>query len=426
MSFPPPRESGTNWSGAGQAGSGQTRYPTATVPLSRLTNSGTPASGYAAGYTSQAFPVVSLPSSPNYPSSTSSRGLPPRRVLESIARRSRPRWGLRFMFVLILVGTGAYFLRKWLPPLDERITKVETTVRELGRQYGFLDGSPAPLPRPTGTLTGAADLPPADPAAGVALARAGAGKAVTGTGRPDIQPLPGKPTAPAAAAPAAPARPGFAPAAPGRAVRGYGRHRGGLASATPHGRFRRRLAAGRAAAAAANAETAALNALASKPAAGAPAAAKAEAAAAPEKPAPSEAVKAAAGSGDELDQLMASAVGPAPKAGSDLDKKLSTVQKGEAGVKAAKPEAKQALGRSEIQTVMKDVQSQMGDCLKKTGQGGPVDVKVTVAPDGDVKSTVIKGDMAGTPTGACVDAKLKATVFPPSGGQTFDYRLVVR
>jgi hypothetical protein len=265
------------------------------------------------------------------------------------------------------------------------------------------------------------------------LARAGssAGSIRASTGRPDIQPLGSVPTAPVRAAAAAPARPTAVAPAPG--PRGRGRHRRGSIAF----RFNRRLAAGRATVAAANAATAALT---SKPAAAAvevPVAKlekseKAEAPAAKaepaEKPASSAAVKAAASSGDELDQLMASAVGSTPpKASSDLDKKLSTVQKGEAGVKVAKAEpGRQPLGRTEIQTVMKDVQGQMGDCMRKTGKGGPVDVKITVAPDGDVKSTIIKGDMAGTPTGACVDSKLKATVFPPSGGQSFDYRLVVR
>jgi hypothetical protein len=395
--------------------------------MPRMTSAGAPISGYATSYTSQQFPVVSLPSSPSYPSA-SSRGLPPRRTLESMARR-RPRWGLRFLFLLLMVGGAAYGLRKVIPPVDERITKVEITLRELGRQYGFIDGSPAPLARPSGTLpegeaaeARSPDTTSPDNAApatsGVALARVGGAPGKPGAGRPDIQPL-GAPAAKAGLPAAAVTR--GAPIA----SRGYGRHRLGAQAATaPRARFRRRLAARRASAAAANAATAALNA---KPIAAAAPAAKAEAPA--EKPVPqkSEAVKAAASSGDDLDQLMASAVGPAP-AKSDLDKKLSTVQKGEAGVKAAKPEASGVppLGRSEIQTVMKDVQGQMGDCMKKTGAGGPVDVKITVTAEGDVKSTVIKGAMAGTPTGACVESKLKATVFPPSSGQTFDYRLVVR
>jgi hypothetical protein len=432
MSFPPPRESASNW-GAGQGGGSSGGYPTGTMPMSRMTSAGMPMSGYATSYTSQQFPVVSLPSSPSYPSA-GTRGLPPRRVLETMARR-RPRWGLRFMFLLILAGGAAYAGRKVIPGVDERISKVEITVRELGRQYGFIDGSPAPLVRPSGNLSETsetaeqrtADGAPAT--SGVALARAAAaGKA--GNGRPDIQPLgqpaggPGKPAAPISAAAAG--RPGSVPAA---AVRGHGRRRLSAGAATaPRARFRRRLAARRASTAAANAATAALNAkpVVAAPVAGAVPAAK-EAPAEKPAPAKSDAVKAAASSGDELDQLMASAVGPAP-AKSDLDKKLSTVQKGEAGVKAVKPAGSgpQPLGRNEIQTVMKDVQSQMGECMRKTGQGGPVDVKVTVAADGDVTSTLIKGAMAGTPTGACVESKLKATVFPPSAGQAFDYRLIVR
>jgi hypothetical protein len=444
MSFPPPRESGSNWGGAGQAGGSPNRFPTGTVQLPRLTNQGGVAQGgYGGGYTSQNFPVVALPSTPTYPS-MSTRNLPPRRALDSIARRSRPRWGLRFLFLLIFVGGTAYAGREYIPWVNTRVIAVEQSVRELGRQYGFLDGAPAPLARPSGTLP--------ETAPDIALARAGnAGVGGRPLGRPDIQPIATAPSVPRAgqAGLMAGVRGGFPgargglaavragqpgaraaglpPAAAPRAVRGYGRRKLAAAGApaAPRQRLRRRFNRSANVAAAANAATAALVASAqAAPAAAAPVKAEAPVA---EKPAPSEAAKPAANSGDELDQLMASAVGGGPGAArSDLDKKLSTVQKGEAGTKAVKAESKPALGRDEIKAVMADVQKEMNDCMRKTGQGGPVDVKIEIAPDGDVKNTLIKGAMAGTATGACVESKIKATVFPAGSGQSIDYRLLVR
>jgi hypothetical protein len=340
--------------------------------------------------------------------------LPPRRVLE-IANRKRPRWGLRFFFLLILAGGAAYAARDWVPWIDTRVTYVENVVQEMRRQYGFFENTPAPLPRPSGTL-------PAASGGDVALARV--------PSRPDVQQMPSvaKSAVPAPArtpvATAAAARPTAAAPAP----RAYGRRHAAAGSASrARWAARRRLAAARAAAAA--------NRAAAKPAAPVAAAVaapvakpKPEAPAAAPPPAePAQPAAKPAGGGDDLDQLMASAVGGNGKGG-DLDKKLANVQKAPEKAAAAKnvAEIRQPLGRSEIQVVMKDVQNQMGDCLKKTGQGGPVDVKVQVAPDGDVTNTVISGPLAGTATGACVESKLKSTIFPPSTGQTFNYRLVVR
>jgi hypothetical protein len=228
----------------------------------------------------------------------------------------------------------------------------------------------------------------------------------------------GRPGAPGAAGKLAVAPGKVAP--PARVAR---RRAGGLA------RRSRRLALARAAAEA-DAAIAAASAPAAVPAAAAPAAkAKVEPKAQPaEAPAqPSEAVKKAANSGDELDELMAASVGPG-KRGSDLDKKLATVQKGDAtaAAKAAAPAKAQPLSRSDIETAMKAVKDEMADCYAKTGKGGPVDLSIGVAPEGDVKSTVIKGEFAGTPTGSCVEKKVKATVFPASAGLNFNYRLVVK
>jgi hypothetical protein len=408
--------------------------------------------GYGGRYTNSQLPVVSLPPMPSYPSATRSMSavtLPPRQTLAHIAGRSRPRWGLRFMLVLIILGGLTYLLRDFVPGLNDKIVEVKTTVREVAHQYGLINDSPRPLMPPSGEL-------PADPATtaataaatGVAVARAPI--PAKSNGHPDIQPMAPPPPKPAAlvagkTAPiAAPGSRGIGAGsravAPARAV--VRRRAGGFAR-------RRRLAAARAAAGggagtssvtelsaadlaaedgaapAPKAKVAPVAALPKAAAAAAPAEAKAPA----EAPAPpSEAVKKAAGSGDELDELMASAVGPS-KRGSDLDKKLATVQKGEAApaAKAAAASTKAApLSRADIETAMKGVKDEMGDCYAKTGKGGPVDLSISVSPEGDVKNTVIKGDMAGTSTGACVAQKVKATVFPPSTGLNFNYRLVVK
>ena len=54
------------------------------------------------------------------------------------------------------------------------------------------------------------------------------------------------------------------------------------------------------------------------------------------------------------------------------------------------------------------------------------DVKVEVSPSGQVSGTLIRGEFAGTPTGACIENKLKQAVFPASSGLRFDYLLTVR
>jgi hypothetical protein len=383
------------------------------------------------------IPVTSLPPVPSYPSGTGRMAvLPPRRTFEHMSKR-RPRWGLRFMLLLIIVGGLTYLSRPFVPWVNDHISQIETTVKTLGRQYGFIDGTPAPLSPPSGTFAdsqpGAVAAPVTAPA-GVALARAP--EAARGSlGRPDIQPMTTTKAAPAVPAAAAtppgaaaasvralPGKPAVAVAKPGTpakpnivAARAAARRR-----AFAQARYRRRIAMARSAAVSAPVVAAAAPAIAAPAAAveAPPPAVK------PAAPAP----RPAGGAGDDLDQLMASAV-PTVAKSSDLDKKLATVQKGaEPGnaKAAAASEAAPQLSRSDIQSVMKDVQNDMGDCYAKAGKGGPVDLKLDVAPDGEVRSAVIKGPFAGTPTGACVEAKVKGTIFPESAGLRFDYRLMVR
>jgi hypothetical protein len=173
-------------------------------------------------------------------------------------------------------------------------------------------------------------------------------------------------------------------------------------------------------------------------------------------------------SGDELDRLMASAVvdgharaprgrvaspraiaAPAsatsgPAADSPASRTASRTASGTerklAEIEAKVPDVGRAenappppqepprapLGRSEITEVMKSVQDNMNDCYRRHGQGGPAEVRVEVTPQGSVAGTIVRGELANTPTAGCVESKLKAAVFPVSSGITFTYRLVVK
>ena len=81
----------------------------------------------------------SLPSAPAYPSTMTGnyRPLPPMRPLETLARRGRPRWGLRFLMLLIVAGGATYFLRPYISWIDNRVTPVENRLREVAAQYGL-------------------------------------------------------------------------------------------------------------------------------------------------------------------------------------------------------------------------------------------------------------------------------------------------
>ena len=83
----------------------------------------------------------SLPSAPAYPSTMTGnyKPLPPMRPLETLARRGRPRWGLRFLMLLIVAGGATYFLRPYISWIDNRVTPVENRLREMAAQYGLSD-----------------------------------------------------------------------------------------------------------------------------------------------------------------------------------------------------------------------------------------------------------------------------------------------
>ena len=132
-----------------------------------------------------------MPSAPAYPSTLTGnyKPLPPMRPLETLARRGRPRWGLRFLMLLIVAGGATYFLRPYISWIDNRVTPVENRLREIAAQYGLSDllarvlpdkkAKPAPVaaapaapaaPVAQGESTRAAPVPAAKPAAAAKVA----------------------------------------------------------------------------------------------------------------------------------------------------------------------------------------------------------------------------------------------------------------
>jgi hypothetical protein len=374
------------------------------------------------------------------------------------ARRfSKPHWGLRFVLLLFLLGGVTYFLRPSVRWIDARLTSVETGLRGLAARYGLVSLGTSGTPPASSTPAAppvAAPAPAAPEPIPAVTSRAAAGS------RPEVTPLP--PRQGAAAAGAFGKQPGLR--GPGRRFAqgpngGALRPRGGPALT-----FRMRAAARRAAAARAKLAAASANYPRPRPgavAATAPAdswdtgqpppepAAEPGPAARPPAPAVAEArppappapqaeeaappprrsvVREAMRSGDELDRLMASAVvdGRAKNPVPARPTRRAEAAPASAPAAAAKEAPRAPLGRNEITAVMKDVQSKMNDCYRRLGQEGAADVRVEVAPDGSVAKTLVRGELANTPTATCVESKLKAAVFPPSAGIAFNYRLVVK
>ncbi len=174
----------------------------------------------------------SLPSVPAYPSMTTGyKPLPPMRPLETLARRGRPRWGLRFLMLLIVAGGATYFLRPYISWIDNRVTPVENRLRELAAQYGLGDLLARVLPDRNAKPVATAPAPaPAAPAAPVAVERA----------KPAAAPAPRA----AVAAKAPGARPDIEPISP-RAARGSGAAAGptSRAAALKQSMYQRRAAA---------------------------------------------------------------------------------------------------------------------------------------------------------------------------------------
>jgi hypothetical protein len=82
----------------------------------------------------------------------------------------------------------------------------------------------------------------------------------------------------------------------------------------------------------------------------------------------------------------------------------------------------------QIKAAMAPVRDAAAACFEKYNVAGDAKLKVTVAADGAVVSVETKGDFAGTPTGSCVEAAVKAVVFPKTkkARQSFNYPIVLR
>ncbi len=96
----------------------------------------------------------------------------------------------------------------------------------------------------------------------------------------------------------------------------------------------------------------------------------------------------------------------------------------EAGVteKKAKPKLdKKELSGDDFKQGMAAVAAKAQACYK--GTQGSANVKLVIAPSGEVSKISIKGVFAGTPEAACVEAAVKSAPFPPwdGGPQTFGY-----
>jgi hypothetical protein len=97
----------------------------------------------------------------------------------------------------------------------------------------------------------------------------------------------------------------------------------------------------------------------------------------------------------------------------------------EAGVedkKEVKPKLeKKSLSGDDFKKGMSSVQAKAQGCYK--GTQGTASVKLTVSPDGKVKSVTVGGQFAGKPEGSCVEAAVKGASFPAwdGGPQSFNY-----
>jgi hypothetical protein len=88
------------------------------------------------------------------------------------------------------------------------------------------------------------------------------------------------------------------------------------------------------------------------------------------------------------------------------------------------------LTREQIMAGMKSaaVQARVRGCFEKFRVPGVAVVVVTVAPSGEVSSAGVKGQFAGTETGACLPSAALSARFPPFRGKplTFDYPFILR
>jgi len=106
---------------------------------------------------------------------------------------------------------------------------------------------------------------------------------------------------------------------------------------------------------------------------------------------------------------------------------------GGAGVAAKKPSrAKDTtpdeLSAAQIKATMQPVRDAANACFEQLGVAGDAKLHVTVGASGAVIAVDIKGDLAGTPTAACIDQAVKAVTFPRTrkARQSFNYPIILR
>jgi hypothetical protein len=72
------------------------------------------------------------------------------------------------------------------------------------------------------------------------------------------------------------------------------------------------------------------------------------------------------------------------------------------------------------------IRSQVGGCFALYQVPGLAMVNVTIGKSGRVSKAYVTGKFAGTPTGACVEAAVKAARFPASDGLSAPYPFQLR
>ena len=81
-----------------------------------------------------------------------------------------------------------------------------------------------------------------------------------------------------------------------------------------------------------------------------------------------------------------------------------------------------------INNAMAPVREAAGACLDTHGEKGTAKLQVTVDSAGTVTAVQVGGDLAGSPTGACLEQAARAVTFPPMQrpSMTFSYPVDVR
>jgi hypothetical protein len=82
----------------------------------------------------------------------------------------------------------------------------------------------------------------------------------------------------------------------------------------------------------------------------------------------------------------------------------------------AKPEAPKLdeLTPDVIQEALKPVADGAAQCFEQLGVAGKAKLRITIAGDGSISKYEQQGDLAGTPTGECIDKLVKTVTFPAS------------